>query len=213
MRRRAQRAGELFSIYRVDHAIGCYREFSRPAQVAPAGAEPPAGEFWPPDENDQIQLGERLMHLMGRFGEVIAEDLGTVPGYLRPSLERSGIAGYRVLRWEKDQERYRDPASGRRSRPPTNATHDTDTTAAWWDGLSPDDRKQLQTIPALANLDPNAPFGPTGARRDPARALRLSVDADPDPPGGSAGRQGTRQRPQRGRGQLDLPGADRPSTS
>ena len=34
MRRRAQRNGELFSVYRVDHAIGCYREYSRPAGAA-----------------------------------------------------------------------------------------------------------------------------------------------------------------------------------
>jgi 4-alpha-glucanotransferase len=100
------------------------------------------------------------MHLMARFGEVIAEDLGTVPGYLRPSLERSGIAGYRVLRWEKDEDKYRDPGEWPEISAAANSTHDTDTTAAWWDSLSPDDRKQLQTIPALASIDPNAPFGP-----------------------------------------------------
>ncbi len=163
MRRRAQRSGELFSVYRVDHAIGCYREYSRPAG-APGGQKNgdqlPPGEFWPPDESEQIQQGERLMHIMSRFGEVVAEDLGTLPPYLRPSLERTGIAGYRVLRWEKDQDHYRDPVSWPEISAATNATHDTDTTAEWWDKLSPDQRKELQTIPALASIDPAAPFGP-----------------------------------------------------
>ncbi|HXU64506.1 MAG TPA: 4-alpha-glucanotransferase, partial [Polyangia bacterium] len=160
IRRRAQRAGELFSSYRVDHAIGCYRQYSRPVQQTAGAAEPPAGEFWPADESAQIQNGERLMHIMGRFGEVIAEDLGTVPPFLRPSLERGGIAGYRVLRWEKDQEQYRNPNDWPEISIATNATHDTDTTAEWWDKLSPDERKALQSIPALANIDPNAGFGP-----------------------------------------------------
>ncbi|HXJ24028.1 MAG TPA: 4-alpha-glucanotransferase [Polyangia bacterium] len=168
IRRRAQRAGELFSIYRVDHAIGCYRTFSRPvAPPIPGQTQPPeplAGDFSPGDEGEQIQLGERLMRIMSRFGEVIAEDLGAVPPYLRPSLERMGIAGYRVLRWEKEQDqdrtRFRDPASWPEISAATNATHDTDTTAAWWDKLKPEERKELQTVPALANLDPEAGFGP-----------------------------------------------------
>jgi isoamylase len=164
MRRRAQRAGELYSIYRVDHAIGCYRTFSRPVEPARPGSasapEAPAGEFSPADEGDQIELGERMMRTMSRFGEVIAEDLGTVPPYLRPSLERIGIAGYRVLRWEKDGDNYRDPAAWPEISAATNATHDTDTTAEWWDKLKPEERKELQTIPALASLDPEAEFGP-----------------------------------------------------
>jgi len=164
MRRRALRAGELFSIYRVDHAIGCYRTFSRPVtSLLPqptSATEPSAGGFSPSEEGEQTQQGERLMRLMSRFGEVIAEDLGTVPPYLRPSLERIGIAGYRVLRWEKDGDKYRDPAGWPEISAATNATHDTDTTAEWWDNLKPEQRKELQTIPALAGVDTAAPFGP-----------------------------------------------------
>ena len=32
---------------------------------------------------------------------IIAEDLGTVPDFLRPSLARLGVAGCKVLRWER----------------------------------------------------------------------------------------------------------------
>ncbi len=153
MRRRAQRAGQLYSLVRMDHAIGYYREFWRDEDGEPGG-------FLPVEEHDQIQLGEHLMRMMSRFGEVIAEDLGTLPPYLRPSLERMGIAGMRVLRWEHSEEGYTDPGTWAEISAATNATHDTDTTAAWYDALTPEERVKLRTIPGLADLDPAAPFGP-----------------------------------------------------
>jgi len=166
IRRRAKRAGELYGLYRVDHALGCYRTFSRSTDGRQSG-------FSPPEEQDQIQRGERLMRMMSRFGEVIAEDLGALPDYLRPSLERIGVAGYRVLRWEREGQGgqdFRDPGSWPEISVATNATHDTDTTADWYDALSPEDRERLRRIPALVGLDPAAPFGPD-ARDALLRAL------------------------------------------
>ena len=148
---RAMRAGALFGIYRVDHAIGYYRTFVRSVDGTFSG-------FSPADQPSQVKLGERIMRVMSRWGEVVAEDLGTVPPFLRPSLEKLGVPGYRVLRWEKDEDKYRDPASWPVSSVATNATHDTDTTAAWYDALSPEEREKLRTIPALRSLDPAKPF-------------------------------------------------------
>ena len=34
-------------------------------------------------------------------GSLIGEDLGCVPDYVRPSLHRLGIAGYKVPSWEQ----------------------------------------------------------------------------------------------------------------
>ncbi len=154
IRRRAERAGELYSLYRVDHALGFYRTYSR----SPSGK---FDGFSPSDEAEQIQLGERILRTMSRFGEVIAEDLGAVPPYLRPSLERMGIAGYRVLRWERDQEEFRPPASWPEISAAANATHDTDTTAEWYDALSTEDRERLRKLPGLGELDPAKPFDDT----------------------------------------------------
>ena len=120
---RAKRAGELYGLYRVDHAVGFYRTYSRSTdgrdQRLLAARR----------TRTQIQRGERLMRMMSRFGEVVAEDLGALPGFLRPSLERIGVPGYRVLRWEREGRRRRLPRSrrrGRRSRsrptPPTTPT-------------------------------------------------------------------------------------------
>jgi isoamylase len=147
LRARTARAGELFSMYRIDHVIGFYRTFFRSSDGHTSG-------FSPRDEGAQVRLGERIMRLVQQFGEVVAEDLGTVPPFLRPSLERATIPGYRVLRWEKDGDRYRDPANWPAVSVATNATHDTDGDADWYDGLTTEERARLVALPALRGLDP-----------------------------------------------------------
>jgi 4-alpha-glucanotransferase len=154
MRKRAERNGRLFGLYRVDHVIGMYRTYYRSADGKRSG-------FTPTDEDAQIRLGETLLAIMDTYGEVIAEDLGMVPEFLRPSLARLGLPGYRVLRWEKDdlwrdgrmQQFYRDPARWPAISVATSGTHDTDAQAVWYDGLSPEQRGFLARIPGLGHLD------------------------------------------------------------
>jgi isoamylase len=162
IRARASRAGQLYSLFRVDHAVGYYRSYYRSIDGKARG-------FTPADEWGQIQLGETLMRMMSRFGEVVAEDLGAVPPFLRPSLERVGVPGYRVLRWEMDGDAYRDPAGWPVASVATNGTHDTDTTASWYEGLTPEQRGALRKVPGLGGLDPNGPFD------DRVRDLLLTV--------------------------------------
>jgi 4-alpha-glucanotransferase len=159
MRRRAERNGRLFGLYRVDHVIGMYRTYYRSADGRKTG-------FSPSDEDAQIRLGETLLAIMDEYGEVIAEDLGMVPEFLRPSLARLQLPGYRVLRWEKDdlwrdgrmQQFFRDPAKWPEISVATSGTHDTETQAVWYDGLSPEHRGCLARIPGLAHLDSNRNF-------------------------------------------------------
>lgn len=154
MHRRAERSGRLFGLFRVDHVIGMYRTFYRRADGLRSG-------FSPADEETQIRLGETLLGIMDTYGEVIAEDLGVVPEFLRPSLGRLRIPGYRVLRWEKDdlwrdgrmQQFFRDPAKWPQISVATSGTHDTSTHAVWYDGLSPEQRGYLTRIPGLEGLD------------------------------------------------------------
>ena len=170
MRARAARAGRLFGLYRVDHVIGLYRTYYRSADGRKSG-------FSPSDEEAQIRLGETVLALMNEHGEVIAEDLGMIPEFLRPSLTRLGLPGYRVLRWEKDdlwrdgrmQAFFRDPKGWPAISVATSGTHDTPTQATWWDSLSPDDRRNLLRIPGLGHLDPNRGFD------DQARDALLEV--------------------------------------
>ena len=151
LRSRVARAGELFSLYRVDHVIGFYRTFFRSSDGHTTG-------FTPQDEGAQVRLGETVMRLMCRFGEVVAEDLGTVPAFLRPSLEKLGVPGYRVLRWEKEGETYHDPASWPTLSIGTNATHDTETSAQWYDELSVEKRRAFLRLPGLAGIEPERGF-------------------------------------------------------
>ena len=159
MRRRAERAGELFGLYRVDHVIGMYRTYFRSASGRRSG-------FSPADEDAQIRLGETLLAIMDEYGEVVAEDLGMMPEFLRPSLTRLRLPGYRVLRWEKDdlwrdghmQQFFRDPAKWPEISVAASGTHDTDMQAVWYDHLSPEHRGYLLRVPGLSHLDCNRGF-------------------------------------------------------
>src|SRR5204863_336910 len=77
LRERARRSADLFDGYRVDHLVGFYRTYGRPLN----GSAP---FFSPPDEPSQIALGEQVLGLLRAAGaEIIAEDLGTVPDFVR----------------------------------------------------------------------------------------------------------------------------------
>ena len=73
---------------------------SRPS-VTPVDGSPPYSV--PAAEPAQIAQGERVLGIFASAGAaVVAEDLGTVPDFVRASLARLGLPGYRVLRWEKE---------------------------------------------------------------------------------------------------------------
>ena len=112
LRLRARRNAELFDGYRVDHLVGFYRTYVRPHD----GSAP---QFAPPDQGAQTRLGERVLHVLREPGaEIIAEDLGVVPDFVRESLARLSIPGCKVLRWERHYHAEGRPFqdSGRLSR-------------------------------------------------------------------------------------------------
>jgi len=147
MKERARHACELYDLYRVDHVVGLYRSFYR------EGIEPTTGpgKFTPQKQADQLVLGELNMKTLGG-ANVVAEDLGVVPDFVRASLDRLGIPGYRVLRWEKDGTAFRDPAKWPKVSVATTGTHDTDSLADWFDEMPAAERKALTAIPGLAKL-------------------------------------------------------------
>jgi 4-alpha-glucanotransferase len=167
LRQRARRAAALYGGFRVDHLVGFYRTFA-----FPLGSE--QGSFTPETEAEQLILGERVLAaLKGAGACVIAEDLGTVPPFVRASLARSGIPGFRVLRWEREWDEsgrpFRDPSGYAALSVAVSGTHDTETMAAWWRSLKEDERAKLAAIPSLARrlppgLDLRAPDYPPGLR-------------------------------------------------
>jgi len=153
---RARRSADLYDGYRIDHLVGFYRTYGRPKDGSPAF-------FTPADEPAQTALGERLLHIFRNAGaEVVAEDLGTVPDFVRASLARLGIPGYRVLRWERhwhtEGQPFRDPAEYPAESVATSGTHDTEPMIVWWENASDDERRRVADMPTIQRLSGDLDF-------------------------------------------------------
>jgi 4-alpha-glucanotransferase len=149
-RHRARRSAALFDGYRVDHLVGFYRTYSRPR----GGGEP---SFSPSEEPDQITLGERMLHIFREPGsEIIAEDLGVIPDFVRLSLARLQVPGFKVFRWEREWkvegQPFRDPRAYAALSVATSGTHDTETLAVWWNRATPAERREIASIPSVREM-------------------------------------------------------------
>ena len=147
LRERARRSADLYDGYRVDHLVGFYRTYGRPKD----GGQP---FFTPADEPSQQALGERLLAIFREPGaEIIAEDLGTVPDFVRASLARLGIPGFRVFRWERHWHTpghpFRDPAEYPPVSVATTGTHDTEPMRVWWENAPEEERVTLAELPSI----------------------------------------------------------------
>ena len=104
LRDRARRNADLYDGYRVDHLVGFYRTYFRPHRRRRAAVHAA------PTKPRSTMLGERVLAVFREPGaEIIAEDLGVVPDFVRESLARLGVPGYKVFRWERQWKR-RGPA-------------------------------------------------------------------------------------------------------
>jgi 4-alpha-glucanotransferase len=149
MRQRAARTSQLFDGFRLDHLVGLYRTYIRPTDSAVAPF------FAPPDEATQLRLGETLVTMYRASGaEVIAEDLGTVPEFVRLSLRRLKVPGFKVMRWERQWSKpgqpYLDPATFEKVSVATTGTHDTEPLAVWWESLPAEERSEVSRLPTVA---------------------------------------------------------------
>ena len=136
LRSRARRSADLYDGYRVDHLVGFFRTYTRPR--TPDGQEP---GFSPARQIEQLHLGEQVLRIFREPGsEIIAEDLGIVPDFVRASLAMLKVPGYRVFRWEADWDEqgkvlkaFRDPRNYPAISVATSGTHDTEPLVIWWD--------------------------------------------------------------------------------
>jgi 4-alpha-glucanotransferase len=148
MRTRAERTAALFHGFRLDHLVGLYRTYNRPR------AKEAKKFFTPANEDEQLKLGEQLVSLYTSTGaEVIAEDLGTVPDFVRASLQRLGVPGFKVMRWERrwkePGEPYIDPGDYAPVSVATTGTHDTEPLVTWWESLDDKERAEALAIPSV----------------------------------------------------------------
>ena len=161
-RQRARQGADLFDLFRVDHVVGLFRTYAIPVRDGGATG------FVPHEHAEQASQGDDLLTAIveeaGASG-VIAEDLGTVPDWVRASLTRLGIPGYKVFRWEQDNGVFTDPRSYPALSVATTGTHDTDTLVMWWQTLPLEERAavvgSLQLTDAgLSAYDPAPPWSP-----------------------------------------------------
>ncbi len=108
----------------------------------------------PAEEAEQTRLGERLLAIFREPGaEIIAEDLGTVPDFVRESLTRLEVPGYKVFRWERQWHEPGQPFKDPRDYPPggvaTSGTHDTEPMVIWWENAPPEEKEAVLDIPSV----------------------------------------------------------------
>jgi len=154
IRERARRGAALFEGYRVDHLVGFYRTYCRPRDGSPP-------VFSPPSRSKQLRLGENVLRVFAEPGaEIVAEDLGTVPDFVRLSLTRLGVPGYRLLRWERQWnaagQPFRDPLEYPERSVVASGTHDTEPMAIWWEQASAAERARLAELPVVRRSRPGA---------------------------------------------------------
>ncbi len=158
-RRTAYNAG-LYDRFRVDHLVGFFRTYIRPAaRLRDENGRLVAGSFDPADEAIQAVHGEQVLTAMlagalsGGAG-IIAEDLGVIPTYVRPVLQRLGIPGYKVLIWERAYDTTGQPFLDPRTYPRLSVaccgTHDTDPVSVWWETRDAVERAAVQAIPGMS---------------------------------------------------------------
>lgn len=180
---------KIFHLYRIDHVLGFFRIYSFPwtpdrnAEFLPCteveAAEKTGGRlpgFIPfPDDTDghkaanQSQGEEILRIVLEGSGEttVVAEDLGCVPEYVPPTLEKLGIPGFRIPMLFREQDgSYSDPSCYPRLSLAQPATHDHPPLAAMWiecwkniaAGIDVDhNRKELRHMTDFAGLQKEDP--------------------------------------------------------
>lgn len=147
LRDRARRNADLYDGYRLDHLVGFYRTYVRPHD----GSAP---HFTPADPSSQEALGERVLEVLREAGaEIVAEDLGTVPDFVRASLARLGVPGFKVFRWERrwhePGQPFKDPVDYPAVAVATSGTHDTEPMVIWWEDAPREEKEAVLAIPSI----------------------------------------------------------------
>lgn len=155
-RSRLRHLTEIFGMFRIDHILGFYRIYGFPwhprrnheflgidhHQAAQITGGPLPRWFDHPDHSDDQKACNRaagdyrLRAILdaASHAEIIAEDLGWVPDYVRPHLAELGIAGYRIPHWDSHPDG--SPIMGHTFPDISFAsysTHDHDSLCAIWE--------------------------------------------------------------------------------
>lgn len=129
---------------RIDHVMGMSRLWLIPEG---AGALDGAYVSFPSETLFRLIALESWRHR----AIVIGEDLGTLPYGFRDYLREQGVAGLRVLRFERTQYGYVRPWDWDRDAVALTSTHDLVPTAGWWAGSdldAPGETREAENVRA-----------------------------------------------------------------
>lgn len=155
-RQRVRGVRRIFHVFRIDHVLGFYRiyafpwrpqrnqEFlplSREEMLQRTGGKSP--HYTPREDCSEENCdanrreGEEYLRMaLDAAGttRLVGEDLGTVPPYVRPSLQSLGIAGFKIPQWETFPDGTIAPGEQyERLSVATYATHDHKPLRAMWE--------------------------------------------------------------------------------
>lgn len=157
-RRRLQSMMSVFHLIRIDHALGFFRIYSFPwrpednasyIDLTPEQAKERTGGLLPGfvDQDDSTEENREFNRVHGEkilsiFVEevgphrLIAEDLGEVAPYVRPTLQRLEVPGFKIPQWERVVwDRLTPGRDYERLSLATFATHDHPPLKALWTEL------------------------------------------------------------------------------
>jgi 4-alpha-glucanotransferase len=151
---------------RIDHVMGLTRLW-----VVPQGRPSTQGAYLAMPADDLMRLV--ALESQRHKAVILGEDLGTLPPGFGAKLHRVGIAGLRVMWFERDGGAFTPPRSWTPSAVAMTTTHDLPTVAGWWDGTDIDWREKLhmsRDTPAQRDADRRAlwnAFVESGAATSP----------------------------------------------
>ena len=154
-KKRIARLTRIFSIFRLDHILGFYRIYAFPwrpernpefiglshEQAAAINGGRLPHWFLRPDDTvenkaanrDDGDVRLRAILEAAKGAEVIAEDLGWVPDYVRPHLADLGITGFRIPHWDCNEHGHPTPGNAFPENSfATYSTHDHQPVNAIW---------------------------------------------------------------------------------
>ncbi|MFH1066292.1 MAG: 4-alpha-glucanotransferase [bacterium] len=176
-RQRIRQTVRYFHLFRIDHVLGLYRIYAFPWQpkdnglyvnLTPEKAKAKAGDlprFLPrsDEKTEDTKLNrqegeERLRMILEAAGDatVIAEDLGLVPDYVRPSLTDLGVSGFKIPIFEREQQsqEYKKPEDYPVLSVATLSTHDHETMLGFWENWWTE-FKEMERRRAAGKLEKN----------------------------------------------------------
>ncbi len=121
---------------RIDHVMGLARLW-----VIPTGFGSAEGAYLAMPMEDMLRLV--TLESQRHQAVILGEDLGTLPHGFGARLDAAGIAGLRVMWFERDGAAFRPPAGWTPTAVAMTTTHDLPTTAGWWQGRDIDWRERL----------------------------------------------------------------------